>query len=141
MNVYIISSTWVDGYKRTNHIFLYKSRAEEVCKELNEDEKETGIHYSIGTYPVNEEHRRISQVDEEHEKINPKVANLEESKITIDGVEYELTRVVPKTCETCRYCYVAWDKRVIRDEACQWCVNYNPNYEDSSLMWKRKDNI
>lgn len=54
MTIYIISETWADECTRTNHIFLYKSRAEEVCKELNEDEEETGIHYSVGAYPVDE---------------------------------------------------------------------------------------
>ena len=54
MTIYIISATWADECTRTNHIFLYKSRAEEVCKELNEDEEETRIHYSVGAYPVDE---------------------------------------------------------------------------------------
>ena len=54
MTIYIISETWADECTRTNHIFLYKSRAEGVCKELNEDEEETGIHYSVGAYPVDE---------------------------------------------------------------------------------------
>lgn len=141
MTVYIISASWVGECTRTHRIFLHKSRAEEICKELNEDEEETGVHYSVGAYPVDEEYGQINQVDEEHEKTNSKVANLEERKVTIDGVEYELTRVVPKTCETCRYYYVTWDNRVVPDEACQWCVNYNPNYKDSSLMWRRKDSI
>lgn len=54
MTVYILSATWVGESIRTNRIFLYRSRAEEVCKELNEDEEETGIHYSVGAYPVDE---------------------------------------------------------------------------------------
>ena len=54
MTVYILSATWAGESIRTNRIFLYRSRAEEVCKELNEDEEETGIHYSVGAYPVDE---------------------------------------------------------------------------------------
>lgn len=56
MNIYIISWTWGEEQGRTNQIFLHKSRAEEVCEKLNRDEEETGLHYSVGVYPVNEEY-------------------------------------------------------------------------------------
>lgn len=38
MNIYIISWTWGEEQGLTTKIFLYKSKAEKVCEELNRDE-------------------------------------------------------------------------------------------------------
>lgn len=61
------------------------------------------------------------------------------SRITVDGVEYEIRKVLPTRCETCRYHHVAWDGRVVPNEACLFCINYDPINPYSTLMWKRKD--
>ena len=70
---------------------------------------------------------------------NIDISKLNENKISINGKEYELIESLSRVCETCRYYHVAWDGRVVPNEDCCFCINYDPNNPYATLMWKRKD--